>query len=93
METKQLPLRKNTTKKARRSLVAGISVSALLIFSLVFLGMKIEQSRYEKPLPANQSCLQALDLAGKALQGEAVDLASAVQGCKDNQTKYEVTAK
>lgn len=93
MKTEQLPLKKDTTKKARRSLVAGITVSALVIFSLVFLGMKIEQRNYEKPLPANQSCLLALDIASKALAGEQADLATAIQDCKANQTKYEVTQK
>ena len=92
METER-PYKKKKKKKAQRSLAAGVGLAALAIFSLVFLGMKIEQRNYQEPLPANQSCLQALDLSSKALQGEAVDLAAAVKACRDNVTKYEVTAK
>lgn len=92
----ELPYKKDTTKKdpvrkARRSLIAGVAVAAFTIFSLVFLGMKIEQSRQETPLPANQYCLQALDLASKALQGEPVGLSDAIKKCRDNQSEYQVT--
>lgn len=83
---------KNTIK-AKRSLIAGIGIAALAIFSLVGLGMKLQQARYETPLPANQACLTALDLASKALVGEQVDLVSAVKTCRENATKYEVVAK
>lgn len=90
METK-LPYTKNTTKiKAQRSLVAGLVIGSLAISSLIFLGMKIEQSRYEQPLPANQACLDAIDASSKVLAGEKIDVAPLVQRCRENVSKYEI---
>lgn len=91
MKTVELPQKKSTqTIKSRRSLVTGVAVATFTIGSLLFAGMQIERSRYEKPLPANQACLAALDGISKALQGEAVDTASLIKACRDNATKYEV---
>lgn len=84
------PSKKNNTIKARRSLITGITLGIITISSLVFLGMKIEQSRYEKPLPANEACLQAVEGASKLLAGEQVDVHALVAKCRENVSKYEV---
>ncbi len=89
MET-QLPIEKNNTRK---SAMAGMIFGAFAILALVFLGMMIERSSYQEPLPANQKCLEAIDLASRAFAGEQVDLHSAIQACKANQDSVEVKVK
>lgn len=96
-DTRENPraLRQRQQKKKLNNLYGVVAVVMLTVLGLIFIGMKIEQSRQQTPLPANQACLQALDMASKAFAGEPVDLAGAIQACKANQdhTTVSVVAK
>lgn len=74
METR-LPQEKSIQKeKSQRSLVTGIAVGAFVIGALLFAGMQIERARYQKPLPANQSCFQAVKDQKALLQSQINEL-------------------
>lgn len=70
-----------------------VAVTVIAVGSLIWLGVQLERSTYQPPLPANQSCLTAIENTSKLLAGENVDVLKHVQACRETSDKYEVVVK
>lgn len=58
---------KKPNKQTTKLVTAGLS-ALLVAGSLIFLGVNLERSRYDKPLPANQYCKQAMTAQSQQLK-------------------------
>lgn len=77
---KEIAQRKPKTSPRQRTF-ATVAISTLLVAAaLIFLGMKIEDSRITPPLPSNQQCINATDSAATAVKTFNVQLSAALQG-------------
>jgi len=85
----RLPVLNSTKNK----LLSTVAVTVLAVGSLVYVGVQLERSRYEQPLPANQHCLLAIENSAKLLAGENVDVLAHVEKCRQTSDRVEVLVK
>ena len=81
------PLKKPS--KTTNKIGSGILVAFLLAGSLIYLGISIERSRYDKPLPANQYCQKAMEAHTQQLKA-TLDAQFGVETPKDTPTLEQV---
>lgn len=82
MKTSRTPAVDRKSKRRDNRLVGGIIIGVAFFSASVFLGVQIERSHYETPLPANQACLKYADDVTNALIGSQSEIVSAVTDAK-----------
>jgi len=85
----RLPVLNSTKNK----LLSTVAVTVLAVGSLVYVGIQIERSTYQKPLPANEHCLLAIDNTSKLLAGENIEVLKHVEQCRQTSDRVEVVVK
>jgi hypothetical protein len=100
----RLPVLNSTKNK----LLSTVAVTVLAVGSLVYVGVQLERSTYQKPLPANILCLSVaketpnyyqakmLEIFGEEPNPEVVskdELDSMLKDCEKNVDNYHITLK
>lgn len=106
MKTSRTPAVDRKSKRRDNRLVGGIIIGVAFFSASVFLGVQIERSHYETPLPANILCLNVAKETPKFYKAKIDEvfgiptpkdsptrdqLKKLIKDCEDNVQNYSIT--